>query len=60
MDVGLFVKKYFQSIVRVLAAIALSALMAAFILAFKAGKLPHAEDGNAFDTVYAYQQEQQP
>lgn len=53
MAVNEFVKKYFDSITRVLAAIALSALMAAFILAFRAGVLPHSEDGNAFDTIYA-------
>ncbi len=55
MELSVFVKKHFQSIIRVLAAVALSALMAAFILAFNSGKLPHAEDGNAFDTVYAYE-----
>lgn len=50
-----FVERHFQKIIRLLAAVALSALAAAFILAFRNGKLPHSEDGNAFDTVYAYQ-----
>ena len=50
-----FVERYFQSIVRVLGAVALCALTAALILAFRNGKLPHSEDGNAFDTVYGYQ-----
>ena len=50
-----FVERHFQKIIRVLAAVALSALAAAFILAFRAGTLPHAEDGNAFDTLYEYQ-----
>lgn len=49
-------KKHFNIIIRVLAAVALSALMAAFILAFRANLLPYAEDGNAFDTVYAYEE----
>ncbi len=54
MNVGEFVKKHFDKIVCVLAAPALSALTAAFVIAFGEGKLPHAEDGNAFDTVYAF------
>ena len=49
-----FVKKHYDKIVCVLAALALSALTAAFIIAFNEGKLPHVEDGNAFDTVYAF------
>ncbi len=28
-------------------------LLAAFISAFKNGKLPHASDGDAFDSIYA-------
>jgi hypothetical protein len=56
VELNAFVKKYFDTIVRVLAAIALSALMAAFILAFNSGKLPYSEHGDAFDTVYAYEE----
>ena len=46
-------KKHYDTVMRVIGAIALAALMAAFILAFRANSLPHAEDGDAFDTVYA-------
>ena len=53
MKVYEFVKKHYQKIVCLLAALALSALTCAFIIAFKEGKLPHSEDGNAFDTIYA-------
>lgn len=56
MAIAEFVKKYYNSIIRVLAAVALSALMAAFILAFRAGVLPYAEAGDAFDTVYAIEE----
>lgn len=56
MAVAEFVKKYYNCIIRVLAAVALSAITAAFILAFRAGVLPHAEDGDAFDTVYALEE----
>ena len=48
-----FVQKHFNLIVRVLAALALSAITAAFILAFENGLLPYSEDGDEFDTVYA-------
>ena len=57
LTVNEFVKKRFDAIIRILAAVALSALMAAFILAFRAGVLPHAQDGDAFDTVYAIEEE---
>ena len=56
MNMQEFVKKHFDKIVCLLAAIALSALTAAFILAFRAGSLPHSEDGDAFDTIYAVEQ----
>ncbi len=51
-----FVKKYRENIMRLLAAVALSALVGAFIVAFRSGVLPHSADGDAFDTIYAVEE----
>lgn len=56
MSVNDFVKKYYDVIFRVFAAVALSAITAAFIFAFRSGWLPYASDGDAFDTVYAIEE----
>lgn len=53
MSVMEFLKKHIDDAIRVTAVLAVCALMAAFILAFRAGKLPHSADGDAFDTIYA-------
>jgi hypothetical protein len=58
MTTNEFIKRNYYVILRVLAAVALSAVTAAFIWAFKNGWLPYAEDGNAFDTVYAIESEE--
>ena len=50
------VKEHIDDAIRITAALSLCALMAAFILAFRGGKLPHASDGDAFDTIYALEQ----
>ena len=51
-----FIKKHRENLLRILAAIALCSLVAAFILAFNAGVLPHSSDGDAFDTIYALEE----
>ncbi len=56
MAIVVFIKKHSEHIKRFFAALALSALMAAFILAFRQGMLPFAEDGDAFDTIYAVEE----
>lgn len=53
MAVFEFLKKHTDAAVRIAVAIALCAVTAAFIIAFRAGVLPHSEDGDAFDTIYA-------
>ena len=53
MTFGSFIKKYYGVIMRVFAGVALAALTAAFIFAFKSGWLPYSEAGDAFDTIYA-------
>ena len=53
MTLDVFIKRYKNCIFRVLASVAICALMAAFVFAFREGMLPYSEDGNAFDTVYA-------
>ena len=54
-----FIQKHYNVIFRIFGAIALSAVMAAFILAFRSGWLPYAEDGDAFDTIYAIEESEQ-
>ncbi len=56
MSVLRFIKEHIDDAIRITAALSLCALMAAFILAFRGGKLPHASDGDAFDTIYALEQ----
>lgn len=51
-----FIKKHFNTVFAVFAALVLSALMLAFILAFRAGLLPYTSDGDAFDTIYAIEE----
>ncbi len=55
-----FIKKYYGVFMRIFATVALAAVTAAFIFAFKNGWLPYSEDGNAFDTVYAIESEETP
>lgn len=56
MSILVFLKKHINAAIRITAALALGALTVAFIFAFKGDKLPHASDGDAFDTIYALQQ----
>ncbi len=56
MTLDVFMKKYKNCLFRVLASVAIGALAAAFIFAFREGMLPYAEDGDAFDTVYAIEE----
>lgn len=51
-----FIKKHFNIVFAVFAALVLSALLLAFILAFRAGLLPYTADGDAFDTIYAIEE----
>lgn len=53
MDPIAFLKKHKSSVIRIFGAAVLCALVAALIVAFRYGLLPYAEDGDAFDTVYA-------
>ncbi|MBQ9847826.1 MAG: hypothetical protein IJO64_02055 [Clostridia bacterium] len=52
--------EYSGVLLRAGVAVALCALMAAFILAFRSGLLPYASDGDAFDTIYAIEESKQP
>ncbi|MBQ3229909.1 MAG: hypothetical protein IJB49_02700 [Clostridia bacterium] len=52
--------EYSGVLLRAGVAVALFALMAAFILAFRSGLLPYASDGDAFDTIYAIEESKQP
>ena len=56
MSILMFLRKHIDVAIRITAALALCALTVAFIFAFKGDKLPHASDGDAFDTIYALQQ----
>lgn len=58
MSVLRFVKKHKDNVVRAVAAVLICGLSALLIIAFRNGKLPHASDGDAFDTIYALEQEQ--
>jgi hypothetical protein len=54
-----FAEKHYENILRGLAALLLSVIVGAFIFAFNSGVLPHSEDGDAFDTIYAAEESQQ-
>ena len=56
MTVLKYLKKHKSDVVRIVGAILLAGVAALYIWAFKAGKLPHAEDGDAFDTIYGLEQ----
>ena len=58
MNKNLFLKKYFQPLVRACAALMLTAVTLLLIYAFERGWLPYSEDGDAFDTVYAIESEE--
>lgn len=49
-------KKHQKTLFAAFAAVVLSALMLAFVLAFRAGLLPFIADGDAFDTIYAIEE----
>jgi len=51
-----YIKNHLDIVFGIFAALVLSALVAVFIFAFRKGILPHSEDGNAFDTIYALEQ----
>ena len=51
-----FIKKHSENIACIVGAVVLAAIMALLVFAFKNEKLPHASDGDAFDTVYAVEQ----
>ena len=53
MQVINFLQKHKKDVVRVVCAIALCAVAAVFVYAFGKGVLPYSEDGDAFDTIYA-------
>lgn len=54
-----FAEKHYENILRGLAALLLALAAGAFIFAFESGVLPHSEDGDAFDTIYAVEESQQ-
>ncbi len=47
-------RKTYELLTKAIAAVLVCALTALFIAAFRAGVLPLASDGDAFDTVYVY------
>lgn len=49
----LFLRKHIDAAIRITAAVLLCALTMAYMFMFRGDKLPHASDGDAFDTVYA-------
>ena len=51
-----FAEKHYENILRGLVALLLSVIVGAFIFAFNSGVLPHSEDGDAFDTIYAVEE----
>jgi hypothetical protein len=53
-----FCKKHQDDIIRLGSALVICALMAVLIAMFRGGALPHAEDGDAFDTIYAIEQQE--
>ncbi len=58
MNIQKFAEKHYENILRGLAALLLAVVVGAFILAFNKGILPHSEDGDAFDTIYAVEESQ--
>ncbi len=54
-----YIKRHSDIVFGIFAALVLSALVAVFIFAFRKGVPPHAEDGNAFDTIYALEQSEE-
>ena len=52
MSILLFLRKHIDVAIRITVVIAFCAVMVAYIFAFRGDKLPHAADGDAFDTVY--------
>ncbi len=53
-----FLKKHKAEAIRVAAAVCICGITAALVIAFHNGKLPHASDGDAFDTIYAIEESQ--
>ena len=49
----LFLRKHIDAAIRITAAVLLFALAAAYLFLFRGNKLPHASNGDAFDTIYA-------
>ena len=56
MSVSVFLKKYKKDLIRARCALLLCAVAAVFVYAFGEGKLPYAEDGDAFDTIYGIEE----
>ena len=56
MQVIDFLKNHKKEVVRVSFAFLLSAVAAVFVYAFGKGALPYSEDGDAFDTIYAIEE----
>ena len=56
MSVSVFLKKYKKDLLRAVCAVLLCAVAAVFVYAFGKGKLPYAEDGDAFDTIYGIEE----
>ena len=54
-----FAEKHYENILRVVVALTLGLIVGAFIWAFSSGVLPHQEDGDAFDTIYAIEESQE-
>ena len=55
---NLLAKKYYNILVRALAALMLSAVTLLLVYAFGSGWLPYSADGDAFDTIYAIEDPQ--
>ena len=56
MAVNGFLKKYKKDLIRAVCALVLCTLAALFVFAFGKGYLPYSEDGDAFDTIYAVEE----
>ncbi len=54
-----FAERYYQAFVRIFAAVMLSAVTLLLIYAFVMDLLPYVKDGNAFDTIYAIESEEE-
>ncbi len=55
MSVSDFFKRHSSPLFRAVALMLLSAIATALVLGFESGALPYSADGDAFDTVYAYE-----